>query len=477
MLPIQEVSIQEENLFELLPNPAFLFRVNDQNQIFLYRVNKIGMGVFGAEIIEYKDDFPAFLNQFSPNILIDIIKIRNGKEIISKIIVWNKGSKGSTKSQTNYYFIADYVKVTDNMVMMSVKDITEIIEQQNAVRESLDLNFGLHAEFSPLGIMILDTEGQIIFANPTSTKLLGWIDEKTTLVEGKNIFNLSIIKNKQETASGIEKLLKGQPLVEDELRIESETGVKVMKLYGSPRFTANDKVEGAILTWAEVTDLVEAQLILQDQKNELSELASVMRHDLMNYLHNIMGYAEILEMKTQDDHREFSKKIRRNAVHIQELLTRSYELAEAGKIIEKKESVELDKVIEEIGKMTIPETITFSKDTLPTVSCDKEKVTQIFQNLFKNAVIHGNPSFIQIGCSKENNEEDRISVSNDGNLIPEEIQEKVFERGFTTSKGGSGLGLYITKKLCIAHHWKISLEVTDVTTFHVHIPKHSAEIN
>jgi PAS domain S-box-containing protein len=472
---IQEVSIQKEDLFELLPNPAFLFRVNDQNQIFLYRVNKIGMDVFGTEIIEFKDDFPVFLNQFSPNLLIDIIKIRNGKEVPSKQIIWNKGKIDPAKQQNIYHFLADYVKASESMVLMTLKDITEIVQHQDAVKESLDLNFGLHAEFSPLGIMILDTQGKIIFANPTSTKLLGWIDGETTLVEGRNIFNLSIIKNKPETANGIEKLLNGQPLVEDELRIESGLGVKVMKLYGSPRFTANDKVEGAILTWAEVTDLIQAQTNLQNQKNELGELASVMRHDLMNYLHNIMGYAEILELKSQDEYSEFSKKILKNAVHIQKVLTRSYELAEAGKIIEKKEKIDLNKVADEIAKMTIPATIKFSKNTLPSLKCDKEKVTQIFQNLFKNAVIHGNPTFINIEFYNQNNNEDRISVRNDGNLIPEEIRKKVFDRGFTTSKEGSGLGLYITKKLCNAHQWTISLEVTDITSFHIRIPKLSDE--
>ena len=285
---------------------------------------------------------------------------------------------------------------------------------------------------------------------------------------------MSIIKNKQEIVVGIEKLLKGQPLVEDELRVNSGLSVKVMKLYGSPRFSANDTLEGAILTWAEVTDLIQAQTNLQHQKNELSELASIMRHDLINYLQNIMGYAEILELGTQDEFRDYSKKIRNNALHIQKVLNTSYELAESGKIIEMKEEIDLGEVVDEIAKMTIPNTINFSKNTLPIVSCDKEKVTQIFQNLFKNAVIHGKPSFIEIEFTNQNINEDRISVKNDGILIPEEIQDKVFERGFTTSKEGSGLGLYITKKLCTAHQWKIFLEVTDVTTFHIEMPKISS---
>ncbi|MHA1977732.1 MAG: ATP-binding protein [Candidatus Hodarchaeales archaeon] len=470
-----EVTFQEENIFDFISNPAFLFTVNNKNQIFLFRVNSAGLKVFGSEIMKFKEDFPEFLNSFSPTIVLDIVKIIHGKEIPSKHITWNKGNEYPSIVQNNSHFLVDFAKVNDNMVLMSLKDITDIIQQQDAVKESLDLNFGLHAEVSPLGIMVLDSEGTIIFANPTSTKLLGWIDGKTTLVEGRNIFNLSIIKNKQEIVVGIEKLLKGQPLVEDELRINSGSNVKVMKLYGSPRFTAVDTLEGAILTWADVTDLVHAQTNLKHQKNELSELASIMRHDLMNYLHNIMGYAEILELKTQDEYRDFSKKIRNNALHIQKVLNRSFELAEAGKIIEKKEEVDLGEVVDEIVKMTIPDTVEFSKNTLPILCCDKDKVTQIFQNLFKNAVIHANPSIIKMEFSNQNNIEDRISVINDGTLVPEEIQEKVFDRGFTTSKEGSGLGLYITKKLCNAHQWEIFLEVTDVTMFHIVIPKNSPE--
>jgi len=477
MLPDPEVAFQELNFFDLLPNPAFLFTVNNQNQIFLQRVNKIGMVIFGAEIVNYKGDFPDFLSTFSPNVLLDLVKVKNGKEVPSKIIKWIKDNSepDSTIDRDHYDFLVDFAIVNDTMVLMSLKDITGVIQEQNALKESLDVNFGLHAEFSPLGIMILDTHGTIIFANPTSTKLLGWIGGKTSLVEGRNIFSLSIIKNKQDIVIGIEKLLKGQPLVEDELRIESDLTIKVMKLYGSPRFTANDELDGAILTWADVTDLIQAQTNLEYQKNELSELASVMRHDLMNYLHNIMGYAELLELKNQDEYSKYSKKIRDNAVHIQKVFNRSYELAEAGKIIEKKEQVNLDEVVEDIVKMTIPDSISFSKHKLPNLSCDKEKVTQIFQNLFKNAVIHGNPSFIKVVFEDEGKYEDRVSIKNDGNLIPKDIQDKVFERGFTSSKEGSGLGLYITKKLCNAHHWDIYLEVTNLTIFHISIPKIPSE--
>ena len=349
---------------------------------------------------------------------------------------------------------------------MELKEITELIEQQDAVEESLDMNFGLHAEFSPLGIMVLDAKGVIILANPTSTKLFGWVDGQSTLVEGRNIFDMSIIKDDPKAQDGIKKLLKGQPLVENEVRINTGLSTKVMKMYGSPRFTVNDNLDGAILTYADVTDLIHAQEELQHQKNELSELASVMRHDLMNYLHNIIGFVEVLELGPSN---EYIERIIQNANHIKNVFNRSHELAEAGKIIEKKEEVDIGKLVDKLAEMIIPKSIRFNRTNLPVLLCDEAKVIQIFHNLFKNAVIHGNPSLIEVEFVTSTITSNRITVRNDGNLIPEEDRDKVFDRGFTSSDQGSGLGLYITKKLCIAHQWDILLEVTDVTMFHIDI--------
>ena len=83
-------------------------------------------------------------------------------------------------------------------------------------------------------------------------------------------------------------------------------------------------------------------------------------------------------------------------------------------------------------------------------------LTQILTNLINNAVIHGfeNRSEGTINVTaeqieQENQELIRLTVEDDGNGIPPEIQEKIFNMYFTTRKGlgGTGVGLSIVKSL------------------------------
>jgi signal transduction histidine kinase len=61
-----------------------------------------------------------------------------------------------------------------------------------------------------------------------------------------------------------------------------------------------------------------------------------------------------------------------------------------------------------------------------------------------------------------------IKVSNTGVPIPKELQEKIFDKFFTTKggKNGTGLGLSIVRKVVDEHHAKINVESNEhVTSF------------
>jgi signal transduction histidine kinase len=67
-----------------------------------------------------------------------------------------------------------------------------------------------------------------------------------------------------------------------------------------------------------------------------------------------------------------------------------------------------------------------------------------------------------------------ILVQDNGNGIPNEISDQVFNREFSTRKerGGTGMGLFIAKEVIDSYGGKISFEskVGQGTTFKVHIP-------
>lgn len=210
-------------------------------------------------------------------------------------------------------------------------------------------------------------------------------------------------------------------------------------------------------------------MLLERQKEELSEFAHTMSHDLHNRLLSMEGYAEILESEYDAS---YAQRIRHLAQGTNDLLRRSIVLADAGQIIAKTDEVNLAQLIQETAKNSIPQTISFLQDELPTVMGDSEKLSQVFQNLFENAVIHGKPHKIEVR-RKDGENSTTVLITNDGAPIPHEIRLRIFQRGFTTMEGSSGLGMAIVKKIIDAHGWQISLAATMQTTFQIVIPTKS----
>jgi two-component system sensor histidine kinase VanS len=112
----------------------------------------------------------------------------------------------------------------------------------------------------------------------------------------------------------------------------------------------------------------------------------------------------------------------------------------------------------------------FTNDNLPTVLCDKEKLAQVFKNIFENAIIHGQPHNIEIKVVKDDKNM-IILINNDGIPIPPNIKVKIFDYGFTTLKGSMGLGLSIVRKIIEAHGWSITVQsYNETTSFQISIP-------
>jgi signal transduction histidine kinase/DNA-binding response OmpR family regulator len=104
---------------------------------------------------------------------------------------------------------------------------------------------------------------------------------------------------------------------------------------------------------------------------------------------------------------------------------------------------------------------------------DPEALTKIMNNLIQNASRYALHK-IKISLHKEN---DRfvIRVLNDGEVIPSEYHDKIFNRFYQISedshKGGVGLGLSIVKHLTDLHHGRVYLDDTsEDTCFVVEIP-------
>ncbi len=111
---------------------------------------------------------------------------------------------------------------------------------------------------------------------------------------------------------------------------------------------------------------------------------------------------------------------------------------------------------------------------LPPVSCFADEINQIWTNLFHNSLqAMENNGTLTIKTWVENNFA-KISVTDTGGGIPEEIRDRIFEPFFTTKIAGegSGLGLDIIKKIVDKHDGEIEME-TEMgvgTTFTISLP-------
>ena len=104
------------------------------------------------------------------------------------------------------------------------------------------------------------------------------------------------------------------------------------------------------------------------------------------------------------------------------------------------------------------------------------KLFQLWSNLIKNAIDAMEKTTNKKLIIKGFEQEDSIiiSISNNGEMIPEEIQDRIFKKFFSTKKekNGTGLGLSIVQSVIHEHSAQIVLNSThELTTFTVQFKK------
>lgn len=194
------------------------------------------------------------------------------------------------------------------------------------------------------------------------------------------------------------------------------------------------------------------------KKNErLEQFNSVISHDLQNPLSVAKGYSQ-LALDTDDVSRVETvlDSIETMEQMINELLT----LARQGKAIGETEPVKLLSVISEAKSNVSISAGEINTDNIPSdyvIDCDKSRLQELFENLFRNGIDHvGEDVVITVTV-----DEDTIIIGDNGSGIPESEREQIFDHGYTNSNDGTGFGLAIVERIVDAHGWDISVSESD----------------
>ncbi len=207
-----------------------------------------------------------------------------------------------------------------------------------------------------------------------------------------------------------------------------------------------------------------------------SEFVSLVSHELRTPLTSIKGYVDLLlDGEVGDvpqEQREFLDIVKSNADRLVALINDLLDISriESGRVELKRTSLELGRLIQGVANLLKPQiegkgqhlTINIP-DSMPRVSGDADRVTQIVTNLVSNAYKY-TPAGGDVEVSLLN-EGDwvRVSVRDTGIGLSAQEQNQLFTKFFraknrtTEEVGGTGLGLSITKSLVEMHGGKMAV--------------------
>lgn len=181
----------------------------------------------------------------------------------------------------------------------------------------------------------------------------------------------------------------------------------------------------------------------------VNNVASVVSHELRNPLDVAKTRLRAGRELDEDDHFDHVERAHdRMERIIQDVLT----LARGEDVVDPDETVKLDDIAESAWETVETGAATLTVvDTLPTTIADPDRVSRLFENLFRNCVEHaGTDVSITVGMLTER---DGFYVADDGRGIPASARERVFEPGYSSDDHGTGLGLAIVDRIADLHGW------------------------
>jgi PAS domain S-box-containing protein len=382
------------------------------------------------------------------------------------------------------------------------RDITEIkrlIEREQVSRA--ESRFRKLLEAAPDAIFEVDTQGKIILLNQAAEKMFGYDREELlgfnvdTLVpaamRGAHGKHRSSYTNEPQTrpmGTGLE--LKAQrrdgSLFPVEISLSpnrTEEGLRVIALVRdiSERKHAENQIravrEQYNLELAAKNEQLEARNQDVEKANRLkSEFLANMSHELRTPLHTIIGFSELMaeeiEGPLNPKYKRFIEHVLQDSRHLLELINEVLDLSkiEAGQL-----NLQLGpcnfadcatEVLIGIRQQAAVKHITVEIcDSFQIfINADRLRVKEILYNLLSNAVkFTPNGGGVRL----ESLVQDRfleVVISDTGIGIPIEEHAAVFENFYQArntlrgTRGGTGLGLPITKKLVELHGGRIWLD-------------------
>jgi len=385
----------------------------------------------------------------------------------------------------------EHQRTLEEKVAARTQELTELnavlaseVEERRTIEKILsdsEINYRTLVEGANSIILRLTKNGTIIFFNRFAQEFFGYTDEE---ILGQNIVG-TIVPATESTSRDLSTLANDimknpEAYVFNENENIKKNGERVWVAWTNRAIVDNN---GEIVEILSVGNDITLRKLAEDRlKITLDELAAAkekaeeadklksaflatMSHELRTPLNSIIGFTGIIlggyVGPLNDEQAKQLGMVRNSANHLLSLINDVLDISkiEAGQLKISVESFNLRDLIDQAVQSSRPalekKGLTYSTnipENIDVVQSDKRRVEQILLNLISNAVKFTEQGGIRIDCSYTDGSV-QVSVTDSGIGMKEEDMNKLFQAfqqvdsGITRKFEGTGLGLYICKKL------------------------------
>jgi len=301
------------------------------------------------------------------------------------------------------------------------------------------------------GFFLLDTDGELVHWNRFILDRTGYDDAEMAAMEPVDLF---VEGDRDRVAEAIERTRRDGAAAVEATVVTADGEEVPVEFRGSQLTDADGNPAGVAGIARDVSDRVAYERELKRQNERLEELIGAVSHDLRNPLNVITGRLQLARETGDEQHFD---ALERASHRVETLVEDLVELARQGNTVGNREPVELAPFATEIWDQLETGEATISVDTDRTVTADRSRLRQVFENLFRNSIEHVGPAVaVTVGDFP-----DGFYVEDDGPGIPPADRDRLWEYGESTTDDGTGLGLAIVRRIAQAHGWRAEMRDGD----------------
>ncbi|GAE26073.1 sensor histidine kinase [Halalkalibacter wakoensis JCM 9140] len=240
-----------------------------------------------------------------------------------------------------------------------------------------------------------------------------------------------------------------------------------------------DQVIEVIGNVVDITKLIRTEELLRksEKLSVVGELAAGFAHEIRNPLTTIKGFLQLIELEDNGSNIPYVTIMQNEIVRL-EMITNEF-MVVAKPQVSSYQMEDIQSVTEDVIHFLNPQALlqsiemkTFIQENIPSLYCDKHQLQQVLINIYKNAMEAMNKAGTITTDLSIVEDCVRISITDQGCGIPENLISKLGEPFYTLKEKGTGLGLMVSKKIIESHQGTLHIksETNVGTTMTIELP-------